>query len=1057
MNSFLNAVARGYAGRYKDLSALTFVMPNKRSGSFLIKAFADIHSVPVIAPRVLPVVDFISSVADNIPDSRIDLLFRLYDSYRSLPGADASLSFDKFCSWGDIILSDFIEIDMQSVDAGEIFKNVYDLNAIKSNFLSRSQRKVMADYFGYSADMLDADLSSLWQNFSKEGDKRGSRKFFALWQLLYPLYEMFKARLNEAGLTTSGGVYREAADKIEAGFQPFEGDKIIFVGFNALSGSELRIFSALKSMKLSSGESKADFIWDLAPAVFMAEDSPALKYVTINSNKDNFPPPDWILPLLRSSFPTSRPSIKVISVPSNVMQAKVAGLELRDMLHYQTVEGEEDSRQKSFAAALKNARIAIVLPDENLLLPLLHSLPDSIRNPNLTMGFPLKHTPVIGFASLLRRLHRGAFTEDNMETLYHFEDVKDFLAHPYTRLLFPRKAVEEFVSRYEARRRVVVPQSVLSELGPEAAMVFRNFSDNTDPLVVLDYILEILASVRNALESPAPGSYLRSFVEKNYIGTYTDSLIKLRHCIEEFPIVLSPADVFSLSDRMISGESVVFDGKPLEGLQVMGVLETRCLDFDKIIMLSVNEKVMPRVGRNSTFIPNIIRLAFGMPPANYQEELFAYYFFRVLGRCSSSVLTYDSRSSENRTPGPSRYLLQMKYLVEGLSLQEVEARFELPRGLEGDIVVEKNDDIAPYLDRYLESGDKRISASALSHYFNCPVQFLYGDVLGLGENREKMETIDAVDFGKIVHKVMERLYFPAHMREKILKHPILIDSSFLDSLLSEVSVSGQETRVEREARKAILEIHFGVTDERKKLHGSASIIFDYIVKYIKNILNADRLLTPFRLWGSEISITLPYELTSKADGDSARPRTVNLKMVIDRLDQEGAEGVDSPFRIVDYKTGNVHLEADGLDQIFDGTYKSKNIFQLLFYAELLLMEVKKGNVKLGITSVENFEQNLKTVIYCIPSLPDPDGFVVPAIGKIPGKKEGVLKPREIATIGELRQLEAGEGRRIMEYVEGIIDEIFDKNVPFKSVPTEERCAYCDFRLRCESKRASQKE
>lgn len=1074
MNSFLSTIAKAYSERYSDLSSLVFVLPNKRSCSFLLKAFSDQYTVPVISPLIIPITDFISDVADNVMDSRIDLLFRLFACYRKLQRDETTMTFEKFSSWGETILSDFNEIDMQTVDPDEIFKNVYDLNSIKSSFLSSVQKKVLVDYFGYEPEILEMDFNRFWLKYEEGGKTESKKKFFALWQILNPLYKLFKSGLHADGLTTTGGAYREVAEKIGNGYEPFEGCKLVFVGFNALSASEIRIFTALREMQLPGGEDKADFIWDLAPSVFAEKDEPALKYVAVNSKRDNFPAPEWIVRLLDKTIPERPPEVTVISVPSNVMQTKVAAARLAAMFEKSPENPSDGSGNPGkMAEDLKNARIAVVLPDENLLLPLLYSLPPEIKNPNLTMGFPLKQTPVISFASLLRKLHSGAVL-NGTELLFRFEDVKDFMGHPYSRLIFDTTAIEKFILGYEKQRRIMVPVSSLERLGPSVPLIFRGFEGDVAPGVVVDYILAVLSLVRHELEAPKEknennkknGSaishdYIRAHVEKVYIGTYSDSLIRLKNCTQAYDTALSAKEVFTLADRLIAGETVAFDGKPLEGLQVMGVLETRCLDFDRVIMLSVNERVMPRVGRNSTFIPNIIRNVFGMPPANYQEELFSYYFFRVLGRCREATLTYDSRSSENRTPGPSRYLLQMKYLSHDTVLKEVEARFDLHNRGHEEPIVEKTEAIIPYLKKYLAGDDsasegqnvqKTFSASALGKYFKCPLQFLYGNVLGLTEEREKLETIDAIDMGTIVHRVIEHLYFPEDKRGRLLKSPLLMTKEFLQGLLEEKAEGKRETRIERETRLAILAVHFGLDEDKLskgKLRGSASIIFNNITEYVKKIIRADIQNAPFRLWGSEIDMTVDYLLQGSGDDTASDSRQLRMRMIIDRLDQEGEEDAGSPFRIVDYKTGNVHLVAENMDQIFDGTFKAGNIFQLFFYAELLLRLIRKGVLTLPAgVSADDFERNLKVTIYKIPSLPSRDGIVTPSIGKIHDEK-GNLMPRKITDINGLREMETEEETTFMDRLDFVLNEILDFDRPFKGKPSEKNCARCEFSLRCQ--------
>ncbi|MCH5218745.1 MAG: PD-(D/E)XK nuclease family protein [Muribaculaceae bacterium] len=1048
MQQFLDVIARGYQERYPDLSRLTFVMPNKRSGSFLTYMFKRRSADPVFAPRVLSITEFVASVSEKVQDSRLDLLFMLYDCYKELVAETSRMPFERFSSWGETILSDFNEIDMQMVPPGEIFKNVRDLNAIRSTFLTEEQKRVMVDYFGYSRETVYGESKRFWEQFAKgeeeleaEGaEAKGVRRgFVALWQLLGPLYRSLHSRLAAEGLTTGGGAYREVAEKLEEEREPFAGEKLIFVGFNALSESERRMFEALRRMKVDVGigkEPKADFIWDVVSPVFSDKDDPAVKFVVIN--RRNFPSPTWLEEKLELNIPTHKPKIEVIAVPSNIMQAKVAHDELVKI-------ASELGKEK-----IREAKVALVLPDENLLLPVLYSLPEEYSNPNLTMGFPLKHTPVISFAALLRRLHRRSRLDSAGSPLFFFEDVKDILAHPYATILFGRVNISKMVEKAQKERRILVGTPALEELGAEWKAVFRYIPEDTRPTEVIKYITGILAIIRKGMERPER-TYLSSRVEKIYIATYTDALVRLDNCISKYSHAVLPDTVFHLADRLIAGETVAFKGEPLEGLQVMGVLETRCLDFERIIMLSVNEKVMPRVGRNTTYIPNAIRVVFGMPPANYQEEIFAYYFFRVLGRCTKGVLTYDSRASESRTPGPSRYLLQMKYLGEPGMVHETEKRFGMPGKRAGIIRIEKSGEVAERLRRYIvgsepsetlkKNGQKNFSASALNHYCHCQLEFLYNNVMELYIQKEKMETIDAMDMGTIVHSIIEHLYIQdPSKREVMLKEPELMTAARLEALLRQREADG-ELLIEKEARRAILTTHFGVEEkdlDRRKLRGSAAVIVDYIIGYVRNIIRADIAQAPFRLWGTEIKETMPYRLP---DG-----REVNLKMVIDRLDQAGAEGCDQPFRIVDYKTGNVHLTAKTPDDIFNGAKEAKNILQLLLYSELFAMLVKNGTIKVPeCSSIEDFISRLEFAIYKVLSLPNTTkGIIYPKIAE-----------KTVKNIGELRELEEEMEFSFMEKFDAMLMGILDTRQPFEAEPTEERCLYCDYKLRCEMRLARQ--
>lgn len=1062
MERFLQVVARGYRKEYSDLSKLTFIMPNKRSGTFLLREFLMGSSRPEIAPRIITISELVGSLSKRVVDSRIDQIFRLYRSFLSVSGEDTEMTFERFSTWADALLNDFNDIDMQLADPEEIFKNVYDINAIRSNFLQPHHRKVLKQYFGFQGDFDDKDFKELWHKISvlKEepvcSKNKAREKYTALWQKLGPLYESFFADLHSDGLTTTGGAYREAVQSIEEGIEPYAGEKLVFVGFNALSEAESRIFAALKEMTIHTEKGdkpKADFIWDTISPKVATEEDPAVKFVNYNSSKENFPAPEWIEGELKKSLSDEVPEIKVIAVPSNAMQAKVAGAELQK-LYDNLIKNDE-------ADKLKNARIAVVLPDENLLLPLLYSLPADFSNPNLTMGFALRQTPVVSFTSMLRKLHQGAIRAQRGE-MFFFEDVKALLAHPYSSILFDKEKIGATIKEYAAKRLLMIPKAYLERLGPNASLVFRDFPGDAVPVEAIDYILDILEVVKERIAEKGNGAFVRAEVERTYISTYIDGLFRLKNCLLEYELKIEINDVFMLADKLMAGETVVFEGEPLEGLQIMGVLETRCLDFDTVIMLSMNEKVMPKIGRNTSFIPNVIRMVFGMLPANYQEEIFAYYFFRLLSRSKDCILTYDSRSSENRSPGQSRYLLQLKYLANQVHLKEFEASFsgnQPSKGIveinkEGELlqrlkryIVEKEDAGEPSMGKEKETIAKNFSASALKHYFSCPVKFMLYDILELWEEKDTIESIDAADMGTIVHRSIERLYFPEVDRGKVLDNPILMTARDLEKLL-ERPKGGGETPIEEAARRSILEVHFKVDKAESAtavLSGSAGILLDYIVEYVKYIVEADIKMAPFRLWGSEIKKVLEYRIPNGP--------TVSLKMVIDRLDQEGAEG-EGAFRIVDYKTGSVHLSAENLADVFND-YRADNIFQLLFYAELFLKAIKDGRISIpGLKDKDNLERDLKLVIYDVTQLPTGKGIKMPVIG-VELTEDGKEQPRIIETMGQFRALEDETGETFLSMLHEVLLRILDEKIPFTAEPDDKLCAFCDHRLRCECLRKTE--
>lgn len=1049
MKHFLKSVAKFYTDKYidKDISRLTFVLPNKRSGTFLLRYFREASfGRPVIAPEILSISDFVARNVSSVPDSRLDLLFRLYSCYVNLPGADSELSFEKFSSWGETLLNDFNEVDMQMANAEELFKNVSDLNSIRSDFLTDEQKEVMVEYFGANPSAFEDNLKRFWKSFGDDSkDDEGSdpgvrKKFKALWQLMYPLYESFRKNLSEDGFATSGGAYRELAESLEDGKPLRDENKIVFVGFNALAESERRIFKALKAMKVVVGggeEPKADFIWESVVKLLDLDekDDPALKFVRLNALR--FPAPEDFVARFNPVGRNELPSIEVVAVPSNVMQVKIASMKLKEF-----------ASRKGAGEKIQEARVAVVLPDENLLLPFLYSLPtdkegeSKFANPNLTMGQPLRHTPVISFMRLLKKLHQRSRMAHG-EPVFFFEDVRDILSHPYSRLLFNDVKISEFIQLNTDTKQITVSMSRLESLGKEnALLLFRFFPEGASPLDVLDYIYRLLIKVEECF-GPGEEEKLRRQIEITYISTYLDAVTRISNSLREYPsIAVSAVGMFNLAERLLAGETVSFEGEPLQGLQVMGLLETRCLDFDQVIVLSVNEKTLPRVGKNNSFIPNVLRETFGMPPANYQEEIFAYYFYRLIGASSHAVLTYDSRTSDVRSGGPSRYLLQLRYFPshEGLSLKETEFALEGKKGELKEIIINKEQDFQPLLESYIVGPDeveqevpdkshrklRKFSASNISHYNQCSLKFLYNDLLRIAPQREKIESIDAIDMGTIIHDAIEHLYLPNN-NKKLLEKPKVLSESDLKAILHGKNAKG-EPLVDEAVRRAILKTHFHVTEDKDldsgKLRGSAAIIQENIVSLVEDVVKEDIKLAPVLLWGCEIEKMIFWTLP---DG-----RKVRMKMVIDRLDQVGNDK-NAPFRIIDYKTGTAHMEADSLEELFNDDYRTNYPFQLILYAELLLERFPE----LGV-SREDFERNLQLLIYHLPKLAEGKGRIHP---KIAGK--------DIMSFSDLRDLEAACGVTYKDLLNSKIIEILDPSQAFRGTITEDSCSKCDFRLLCE--------
>lgn len=1049
MQPFLKSVAEAYSSRYSDLSELCFIFPNKRSEKFFMNYLSDSLGKISLAPMATTITDFVTLLSGREVDSRLDLIFRLHRCYSRLCGekgddipmplvsdsrpgkegekasdTDNPVAFDKFRSWGEAVLSDFNEIDMQMVDHKEIFKNLKDFKEISSNFITPEQRAVMQDYFGYTGP--DPVSDEFWKDFgpdfSDENDTRQlKRKFFYLWQVLAPLYESLHASLREDGLTTSGGAYRLAADNLaqkgEECVDPSVG-KIVFVGFNALSRSEREIFSSLRNLSCRipgrEDEDMADFLWDADGPFFVGADNPAARFVA--HNRKLFPAPEWTDPFMKKSRPDSLPaSLRINAVPSAMAQSKVIADDVAELLG------------KISRDDIEKARVAIVLPDEKLLQPILFSIPSEISpedggepeelKVNLTMGLPLKQTAVASFMSLLRKMQIHQVDMKGGRRGFLTEDVRLFLSHPLVQIMLGSEVVGKVAGKLDSFRPFAVNAEIFGD-SPAANVLLRPLSYDAPPVATLDYMKEVLLSLSAALDSASPQRGGES-VERKHVGDYLDAVRRLRECFNKYKVESSAVSVLYMAERLIANETSAFKGHPLEGLQIMGMLETRCLDFTHLFIPSLNEKIMPRRARVRTFIPNTIRYAYGMPPGNYQESIFAYYFFRLISRCPDVSVYYDSRTSG---PGGeiSRYILQLQHIFAKGHLTRISHRFRLSPSDIPFSPVKKTPEVMEKLLRYTKPQKPdpdcptlrwNLSPSSISDYLSCPMKFFYKNVVRLSDDPEPQETVSPIETGHVIHGAMMQLYLPDEkMQGRLLKDPVVVTPEMIERIKADRQ--GIDTLV----RRLINRHHFRLPDEEldRPLTGSADYIKDDFTDIIINILDRDLRQAPFRLLGCEIRIKERIKLS-----DGTRR---NISISIDRLDRPEGEG-DTRLRIVDYKTGKVHLNATTPADILNGCFAAGNIMQLCFYGKMF-RQVAPPNLRESIES-----DGIRLEIYNVPKITYDKNFL-PMMGK-----EEILDDRALQPEFE-------------KDLDRLLLEMFDPDRPFEQTDDLKTCSYCAYRALC---------
>lgn len=1006
MISFLDSIAKAYLNNFDELESFCFVFPNKRAGTFFLKSLNECAgSKTLLAPEILSVSEFMERLSGVTAASKIDLVFRLFNIYREtyLKKTDDKmielLQFDKFRHWGEIVLKDFSEVDQYLVDASEIFQNVGDYHEIATDFLTEEQREIISKYFGYQPSA--SEPNRFWKNFRKSGKSYEVKDRFAtLWGNLVPLYKKLTESLDSAGLATEGGVYRKAKEKvasmIENGESP-EWKKIVFVGFNALSTAEAATFELLRKMSrdtFGSLESQVDFYWDATGPVAASDKSDA--YFFLRCNMRNLPSPGWAKKYLDESRNESMPGImKSISSPSNSAQAKIAGMEISRI--------PDDEIEKT----------AVVLPDESLLLPLLHSLPE-LKDVNLTMGFPLKQTSTATFMYHLRKIFVRAKNVGG-KVMFFRDDLLPFISHPFIHLLTGSAKANEQKTRLTQYRFSRIPFETLETMAPESSTVLNLDISITDSSLIINYIVSLLDRVAEVMDGNLPSTIKRS-IDKANIQVYREALMTLKAASEEHGVSLGLAGVFYMIDKLISSEKVIFEGKPLKGLQVMGLLETRAIDFENLIILSLNDRVLPRKSRRSTFIPEALRRGYGLPSSNYQERLFAYYFYRMLSRAESVTMIHDGRSGEGmRSGGKSRYLLQLEYLYARGLMKEIHYRFKLNQNSPSPKAIVKTDSVMDEIRKFsIEGSNANFSASALKKYGVCQVKFYYESIAKIKTDPEPSNYIDPITQGNIVHDTMLYLYLPhPGLRYKFLKDRIVITEDFIDNLLNSPG------KITAALKKAVLKNFYKTdVDSESLLEGTSELVLPHLEEQIKGILKYDRSLTPFEFAGGEI--TGLYRWMYEPG------KFVNMKYAIDRLDRVNL-GSSPKWRIVDYKTGGADVEAADFEDIFSGKKEAKNIFQLLLYANLLNRHIlhpdndESEDVRVSIYQVDNIVSKGEN----IPKLP------------VNGEKNKSVLSDHMAV-----------NDRFVEYLNSIISEIFNKDIPFAPTSDPDHCEYCSLKQLC---------
>lgn len=990
MEPFLSRIAKVYLDAHRDeLLDFCFVFPNKRGVTFF-RHYLELNNKSenqFIEPKTVTISDFISEFSDYTESPRYDTLFTMYSEYRkifeSLSAESEMEDFDRFVFWGDMLISDFNDVDRYLVDPNELFRNVKDLREISADFLTAEQKEIIRKY--WDIDLGESDPESFWKHLTKEGEMGVTRRTFVkLWEILLPLFFATKESLASRGLVMPGAQYREVADKLKnstAEDIPYK--RIIFVGFNVLSSSELYIFERLRDIGI------ADFYWDFDfPEPFKKLSSPAR---FLKNYVKQFPSRYDISP---DSVPV--PEIEIIGVPSNIGQVKLIGKMLK---------------QKSLIKSHASVDTAIVLPSETLFIDILHSVPPEIGPVNITMGYPLRMTSIASLMRNVMSMHLRAKKVRDRWCFFH-EDVKAVLSHHLLRQ-FAEKECNEICETISSKRLFTIPADELRDNYPSLQAIFFPVDDLKQNMQVFDYALNLADQLQEKLKLyAADGGEMN--IEIGFLTRYRLSIEQLRAAVMKYGIVMRENTFFHMIERAVSSESVNFVGEPLSGLQIMGVLETRALDFDNIIMPSMNERVFPRKHYSRSFIPNVLRRSFGLSTTEFQESIFAYYFYRLISKARKVKLLYDARTSGLKGGEMSRYLYQLVYLYPKDKLKVTQAFYDVPPvGDNQFFEVKKTPEIMDKINRFLStSTEKRfLSPSAINQYLSCPLQFYFARVERIVTRDEMNDYMDESIFGSIVHKVVELTY----KRLRGSDNEVYIDSDTLET------IKKARTELERTVTSTINELYNNLPSENAEnepysnlteLQGEAHVLGQIIIDFILKLFDREKE-QPFYFIEGEKDFKTELPL-----GDG---RYFNIMGSIDRVDRivDSATG-ESLTRIIDYKTGSDQIEVKTLDDLFVAPNSShghnKAVLQLFLYC----FAYKRD---------ENHSGPIMPMIYLFRKL-----YTEP------------ISPVTIDGAPLTNYQDFAE--EVNEQLTARLKMLFDPEIPFTPQPHSSHCLYCEFKSVC---------
>lgn len=947
MKPFLQELAEKIVAQNGTLDHLTFVFPNRRAALYFQNYLAGGLTKPLWAPKLLSIEEFFKQQSDLLEPDRLTLIFRLYNVYGQVLKTDES--FDRFYFWGDMLLRDFDEIDKYMVNAPQLFT---DLSKIRE----------LDETFDYLTEQQKKFLQGFWDHFENKPSV-SKEQFLRMWKRLPEVYKKFTGSLRKEHLGYEGMIHRDVAMKF-SGKKPegLDCTSVVFAGFNALTKAEEMLISSMV-------EGGARVYWD-ADQYYVNNDLQEAGQF-LREYKSH--------PVFAQTFPGDLPAtilgekkdVQLTGVPQRIGQAKLVGQEVGKVL---------DNLPK-IDLPVELSRTVIVLPDEAMLLPLMHSLPEQLQDINVTMGFPLRYTPMFSLIDIIIEMQVKCRGE-----AFSHREVNAILGHPYVLALAGAKAIALQEGIVE-RNRVYVQRSELQEGEPVFELIFSV----TQASSATGYLLEIIRYLG------ATFSDKRTF-DREYAYHFHQQVSRLHAIIGGSAKAPDWRGFQKLWRQVALSMRVPFYGEPLRGLQIMGVLETRNLDFDNVFMLSLNEGLLPSAARQGSYVPHAIRKAYGLPTFEHQDATYAYLFYRLLQRSRNVSFYYNTEPDIVGNGEMSRFMQQV-LLESGIKVHRRVLHNEVHVQPAKDFEIPKSPLVLKQMEKYTTEkdgeGPARLSPSSLNDYIECTLRFYLKHIARLIEVEEVEEDVDARAFGNILHNVAEWFYDDLRKRgnNTVTPDDFRDIDAHLDALVDQ----------------AFREFYHLAQDEAVVYEGQRVVVRAVALAFINKILEKDAQHAPFEIRMLEEQFDEHVKLTNG--------KQVRIGGKIDRADWK-----DGVVRVIDYKTGKDDPNFESIESLFSHDQRrNKAAFQTIMYAYGYLLKNPDSHdrIKPGLLNRRSlFDKRFEF-----------------------GHRMGIGQK---AVIEDVRPLLAEFAQRL----HGLVEEMFDPDVPFRQTTYEKSCEYCAYKSFC---------